>query len=340
MLVILSVVAASVGVVVQRLRDQQLERQRQFAADVELADTRATVLYLLLTQRMTFGGLTVDQRVTRSEDEARMQSTDDDYAGSFLPVGNEIPLDNSPMQGLGTARFALQDDRGLIGVNWVAPAILQQFLARKPLPRGLAFETLDNLLRDYQDPDDLYRLNSAEKEEYQKRGRAPPTNRAIVSPLELRRIIGWDEVFDGTDDADLVANLTAIRSPVININTAPASVLASLPGVDSAVAERIVALRRLRPFLNVGEFRQLTGTLLTDEDALSLYPSASGTLKLWSPAGGTVQILHWTLTPRDDGGRPWREDYEFTLPADQRTTRGDARPIAAKVFAAEAPAQE
>lgn len=333
-LVILSLLAASVGVVVQRLRDQQLERQRQFAADLDRADTRATVLYLLTTQRMTFGGLTVDRQVALSRDERSMQGDGDDTVLSYMPVGNEVALDGTAFRGRGDARFALQDDRGLIAVNWSPPAMVSRYLAQTGAS-SRPYETLANLLQDYQDPDDLYRLNSAERDEYVKRGRPPPTNHALATPLELRRVIGWDEALAGRDDLALATELTVVRSAQINVNTAPADVLAAIPGVDRGAAARVVALRALRPFVNLSEFRQAAGLGPTDDDLLSLYPTTSGTLRLWSRGGGTVQLLHWTLTPRDDGGRPWREDYEFTLPADERTTRGDARPVAAKVFAAE-----
>lgn len=87
-------------------------------------------------------------------------------------------------------------------------------------------------------------------------------------------------------------------------------------------------------------FFQLLGSAPTDPEGLSMYPSASGTLKLWSPRGGAVQVMHWTLTPLDDGGRPWREDYEFTLPQNSRLVAGDAVATAAKVFAEPLPAPQ
>ncbi|MEO7252003.1 MAG: type II secretion system protein, partial [Arenimonas sp.] len=70
-LVILSIIAATVGAITQRLRDEQLERQRELRAQIAMASTQATVLYLLTSQRMTFGGLTVDDQMVLTEDEQR-----------------------------------------------------------------------------------------------------------------------------------------------------------------------------------------------------------------------------------------------------------------------------
>lgn len=335
LLVILSVLAAVIGAIAQRLRDEQVVRERQLREEIAMASTRATVLYLLTSQRMTFGGLTVDDRTVLSEDERRAQRMGDEPL-SYMPVGNEVTLDSSAHQGLDGTRFALQDDRGLLAINWAPPALLANYLdAGRDTPRSAAqpVETLFNLLQDYQDPDDLYRLNSAERDEYERLARTPPSNRTLSTPMELRRVIGWDDALADTSDKDLNDSLTVVRSAQINVNTAPARVLQTLPGVDQAVAQRAVAARSLTPFVSLPGFYGLSGAVPFNEDLLSLYPMASGTLKLWSPEGGAVKVLHWTLTPRDEGGRPWREDYEFILPGDEAADQGTARPVAAEVFA-------
>jgi type II secretory pathway component PulK len=338
MLVILSLLAGTVGAITQRLRDEQLERQRLLQAEIDMASTRASVVYLLLTQRMTFGGLTVDDRVVLSEDERADRQPDADQL-SFMPVGNEIALDGRPYAGLGQVRFSLQDDRGLLAVNWTAPALLERYLDQAG-GGGTPVATQINRLLDYQDEDDLYRLNSFERDGYEREKRPPPSNRTLATPLELRRIKGWDEALASMSDTDLLGSVTTIRSPQININTAPARVLQALPGVDAAAAERVVAQRALQPFLNLAGFNQIVGALPAELELLSLYPSASGTLRLWSAQGGGVQVLHWTLTPLDDGGRPWREDYEFTLPQDGQIATRPAGPTAAKVLAQPPPSAE
>lgn len=334
-LVILSVLASVIGAITQRLRDEQIVHERQLREQIAMASTRATVLYLLTSQRMTFGGLTVDDRIVLSEDE-RVSQRNGDEPLSYMPVGNEVALDSSAHQGLDRTRFSLQDDRGLLAINWTPPALLANYLdalrnAKKPAAKP--FETLFNLLQDYQDPDDLYRLNSAERGAYERLGRSPPSNRTLSTPMELRRVIGWDEALAGISDKDLNDSLTVVRSAQINVNTAPARVLLTLPGVDASMAQRAVAARTLAPFTSLTAFYGVLGAIPANEDLLALYPMASGTLKLWSPEGGAVMVLHWTLTPRDDGGRPWREDYEFIHPGDEAAKQGMARPVAAKVFA-------
>ena len=330
-LVILSILGASMGAITQRLRDQQLERQRQLQSDIAMATTQATAIYLLTSQRMTFGGLTVDDRMVLNEDELRARR-EGERPTSFMPVGNEVAMDGSAYRGLDGSRFALQDDRGLLAANWSSPVLMEKFLnnsGKVAKPIG----TLINLLQDYQDPDDLFRLNSAEGPTYLREKRPPPSNRTLLSPMELRRVIGWDQALAEIGDVELNDSLSVFRSTQVNINTAPTQVLAALPGVDTAMAERVVAFRATSPFISRSAFYQLLGAVAVDEEMLSLYPNGSGTLKLWSAAGGPVRVLHWTLTPRDEGGKPWREDYEFILPGDAATTPSSSRVVAAKVFA-------
>ena len=56
MLVVLSLLAGSVAAITSRLRDQAHFRQTRLRDSIDIASTRATVLYLLNTQRMTVGG--------------------------------------------------------------------------------------------------------------------------------------------------------------------------------------------------------------------------------------------------------------------------------------------
>lgn len=332
-LVILSLLASGVAITAERMREQELQRRTELQAEIDMADTRASVLYLLLTQRRTFGGLTVDTQVAASLDE-RVAAGNGDDAISLLPVGNEIALDSTPYRGRGTVDFALQDDRGRIAINW-APAPVIEALVSGDAPRGrtLPVATLLSLLQDYQDEDDLHRLNSAERDAYEARDRAPPSNRALVTPLELRRIIGWDETLAATPDGRLLDVVTTARAPQLNVNTARPEALAALPGVDEAAARRIVDARSLKPFINLADVYQVLGAVPVGEDYLSLYPMDSGTLKMWSPDGGAVRVLHWTLTPFDRTGRPWREDYEFALSQDDRPDAGAVRTTSAKVLA-------
>lgn len=331
MLVILSLLAGGIAATTARLAEQSQQRAQRMQDEVDIASTRATVMYLLSTQRMTLGGLTVDRLVSfRGEGIREMQSDQD--LESILPIGNEIALDARPYRGLGEARFAMQDDYGLFGVNWNPPWMLQRLLDQGGGSKTTPPQTLINRLMDYQDTDNLYRLNSAEADGYRRAGLRPPTNRPLATPMELMRVIGWQEALAFLSPAELNDTISSEAIAVVNVNTAPARVLRTIEGVDEDMAARVVAFRKTQPFLTEVAFFEFLGLRKSAEAPIAVYPAMSGTLKLWPSHGGQVGLVHWTLTPVENGGRPWREDYEL-IQSQANASDAVAYPVRSRLFA-------
>lgn len=329
MLVVLSLLAGTVADITSRLRDQALVRQRQAQDELDMASTRASALYLLSTQPMTYAGLTVDASIVGNRN--KIESIGGSYEFDAQPVGGEIGLDARAYRGLGQVEFALQDDRGLFAVNLQSQRALQRLLAQSTKPQLIDASILLNRLLDYQDEDHLYRLDSYERDGYRKLGLPPPTNQPLATPMELRRIPGWESALSFLDGPLLPRTLTVAYSGMININTAPTRVLLTLPGMDLAMTERVRAQRKVQPFLTEHGFFEYAGLPLDPEGGVSLYPSDSGTLELWPSRGGQARLMHWTLTPWDEGGRPWREDYELIQPQD-REESGTAIAVATGIL--------
>ena len=330
MLVILSLLAGSIAGVTARLRDQAQFRATRLNDSIQLASTRATVLYLLNTQRMTIGGVTVDRNVSFGESGVRAIESDEDLMSS-LPIGNEIAMDGRTYRGENAIRFALQDERGLFGVNWGAPWSLQRLLDQTKVPTKIPPQTLINRLLDYQDADDLYRINSMEADGYRRAGMPPPSNRRLATPMELFRVAGWTDALGFLTPAELNDTISVEETSAININTAPARVLMTVQGLNAELIGRILARRKVQPFLTDTEFFEFLGMPTSSEESIAVYPAPSGTLKLWSANGGQVSLVHWTLTQVEVGQPPWREDYE--LIQSQNRPEGDTvYPVTSRLF--------
>lgn len=337
MLVVLSLLAGTVALVTQRLRDQALAREQVVQDDIDMASTRATVLYLLASQPMTIGGLTVDAQAAAMIREMGAISGE---GGSYvLPVGNEVTLDNSAYRGVGGVLFSLQDDRGLFGVNMQPPQAVQRMLAQWDGGRAQPVQVLINRLEDYQDEDHLLRVGGMEREDYLAAGMRPPSNLPLSTPLELLRVAGWDEALGHPSSISLLDAITNEYSLIVNVNTAPPRVLRMLEGMDADMAERVLARRKLQPFLTEIDFFRFLGLNDQMQSAVGVYPSTSGTLRMWSARGGRVRAMHWTMTPTEDGGRPWREDYEL-IHSEDRPVDDVALAVASRLFAQPLPAQD
>lgn len=332
-LVVITLLASAVAAVAQRALAESQAEADAFQGEIDMTGTRDSVLFLLATQRQTYRGLTVDDQIVWSVGQAIAIRPDNDFGDSTntLPVGNEILLDDSPYKGLGLARFSLQDDAGRYSPNWSLPLYRDGFFAMLGAPSD-QWDALDAKRLDYQDPDDLYRLNGAEKSQYQEKHLPPPTNRTLVTPLELRRVMGWRDVLAKLDDRRVLDLLTTSRTVTLNVNTANADVLRSLPGIDEATSKRMVDLRSPLPYMLAWQFVQTFNLPAGENAPLSMLAVGYGTLRLWHNANGPVHVLHWTLTPTDEGGRPWRLDYELVLPRDDKTDSDLARPTQTQVF--------
>ena len=333
MVVVLTLLATAAAITVSRLRREAIVQQERLRGELDAYSTRSTLLYLLGTQRMTFAGLTVDDRIVYTAEEQATRKVDpEDLSISYTPVGNEIRLDGRDYRGLGDSQFALQDDRGRLSIDWAVAGTYDNLLRQLKVPVDQRGVLTDRLL-DYQDSDDLPRLNGAEAPTYLQRGLPPPPNRPLLTPFELRRVLGWEKYLGAWSDAALARRLSAVRSVSINVNTAPASVLAMLPGVSPAMARRVVAYRNILPLDSYEGAQQLLPGLPPETDLVALYPGPSGTLESWPDSGGEGWQLHWTLTPFEHDGQPWRIDDAVRLERRSDGMAGSATRPAGAAFA-------
>ncbi|WP_433853557.1 type II secretion system protein GspK [Stenotrophomonas nitritireducens] len=326
-LVVLALLAAATATSAERAIHAAQADADRFQSELAMAGTRETLLFMLATQRQTIAGLTVNESDAKA---STAMSLDDPDGFTALPVGNEIRLDSTPYQGLENTRFSLQDDRGLLSVNWAAPILRQSFYRSLGIASD-QWSGLEAKLLDYQDADDLHRLDGAEKSHYASAGLPPPTNRTLATPLELRRVLGWNEALAGMDDSTLLSMFTMTRGSDLNINTAPPQVLGLLPGLTPENTARIVELRRSTPFLSTAQAQQNFGIGAVFDEGLALFAKPSGNLILWDHHSGARHLLHWTLTPFEVNGLPWRIDYEVILPrgneSDQAVVGSPSTPL-------------
>lgn len=334
LLVVLSLLAAATATTAARAIAMAQGDADRFQSELDMTSTRETLLFMLGTQRQTIAGITTSDASTLT---TVPQAAMDADGFNALPLGHEIHLDTTPYRGLGETHFALQDDGGLLSINWASPALTYAFFKSLGVPSD-KWPGLDAKRLDYQDPDDLHRLNGAEREHYERAGMPPPANRTLSTPLELRRVLEWDKLLASQDDARLLSTITLARSTQLNINTAPIEVLELLPGMTHESAQRMIEMRHAVPFLSVYQAQQSFG-ITVGEEWLTLFARPSGNLILWNRHSGARHLLHWTMTPMAPAGPPWRIDYEVTLPRGAESAPIVAGTPATPLFPAQDPSR-
>ncbi len=288
---VLVVVALAAGYFAERVsRSVDLAQQSNLntRAMIDMASSRAELLYRLATTSITVHGLGRDSAT--------------------------LYLDNRPYQGLGKTIVQVQDNRGLLNLNAVEDERMQRLLGLLGIPADQRPHLIDTW-RDFTDDDDLHRLNGAEKDAYLARNLPPPPNRALISPWEAQAIMGWRDAPQLWQYGRLAQLTTTSAVSGLNPNTAPPEILATLPGMTEDVAQRIYGRRQLFPINNLMQLADLSGLPIASfDETVSLLPGNAMRITQSAPDLPWAIQYNVTLTPKSDDA-PWQIDYFSRVPA-------------------------
>lgn len=298
----LALLAAYVDSVVSANVQQAIRIKEGIDEDLQRRSTEATLLYLLATNRTNYRGLVLEQTQRFS-----------DLLSEPLSGGGDGELRASGVayQGLGDWRFSLQDEFGLVSVNepatWPFEALLKSFGVNAPERARLIAR-----ISDYVDVDQLLNLNGAEHWDYRRRRLPPPPNWIMVTPMELHRVIDFDELIDARQWRSLKHLLTARPPAGYNFNTMPLAVVAAVLEVDPKAAARLVQAREGRSVRSLRHISELTGAVTTriEEEEVLLRPSNFLRLAFWRPDLGQRLVMGIQLMPFAEDA-PWRKDYQY-----------------------------
>jgi general secretion pathway protein K len=285
---VLAAIAIAASYFAERVQTSlQLATARQSMNDgqIALSDARADLLFRLATTPLTPYGL------------------------GNPPIA--VALDSRPYRA-GDTVVQLQDARGLFNLNVFGDEQMQRFLATLGVPAEQRAGLIDTL-RDYTDADDLRRLNGAESSQYKERGLPPPTNAMLMSPIELRNIIGWrDTPMLWQKSTQLLDLVNTDTESGINPNTAPWQVLTALPGVTKDIAKAIIDRRNIAP-VGLDLIDKMLGTQMDNAMGLATaFPS--GTVRVTQSANGLPWVLLYNLTLTPEGlSAPWTVHHFYRL---------------------------
>jgi general secretion pathway protein K len=142
----------------------------------------------------------------------------------------------------GSYQVRMTGEGGRLNLNWLLAGenpqrleILRRFLEIKHFDLNERDRMIDCLL-DWVDPDDLVRLNGAEKE-----GNYRPTNTLLMRIEELKKVKGWDQFTfaPGWDD-----EFTLNSVGPVDLTWASRDAMLALPGMTESIVDRFIMLRR------------------------------------------------------------------------------------------------
>ena len=287
----------------------QAERQA-LQDELDARGTENTLLYLLASTRRSHRGMILEQEQRFSEP-----------GGAILrhPGDGTVPMSGETHKGLGRVLFALQDERGLFGINSPRQPYLGLVLEHVGV-RAVDVRRLMPLIADYIDMDNEIRLGGAERYDYARARRPAPPNWFMAGSPELKRVLGFEGVISASQWRRLRGLLTPRVQLGYNFNTMSAEAVAALVG-GKETAQLLLEEREERVIRTLEEVSDLTGRLLRlDPDEMLIFPSPTVRVAVW-PVGSTRRsILGLRLTPGSLTA-PWRKEYRYSEPIDGRTAQ-------------------
>lgn len=273
-MVLLALLAARLDRRVALFRESTLQWDGWVQAQSDLAGGRDELLFMMATRHLTPLG----------------------FAGAPL-----LRVDGRPYRLGSGVHVSVQDLRGLISIISYDPGVMTRFLVAQGVPEREVAPLLDKLA-DYNDLDNLHRLNGAEAAEYAAAGLPAPRNDWPMSAYELSLMLGWREhpqLWERASD-----HFTAVRDGWLNPNTAPPAVLAALPGATPQAVQALLGLREQGVHIHSAQMLlALTGLQLAD-DPTAFHPGLFYRLRLWRPKDARAVEYTVMLMP-DAPLLPW-----------------------------------
>ena len=168
---------------------------------------------------------------------------DEDPAAAWSADGRLYTLEF----GGGNVDIRIVAESGKVSLNFAEDALIRNLMVVLEVPDDEAARLVDALV-DFRDPDDLVRLNGAERKDYLAAGLAyGPKNAPLEAIEELSRVLGvTPELYHR-----LRPFVTAVsNNRGVDIARAPREVLLAMPTVDPAEVERVIADREAPPTLD------------------------------------------------------------------------------------------
>lgn len=308
------------------LKLAQMHHDRSQGA-LDIQATQATLFYMLGTNGISQAGLEIpiDSEATK---ESTM-SLDEFFQGAREPAiavdemgnkvhsidGNEIHFDGTSYEGIGSARFAIQDNAGLISVMQLRKPQLERLMKAAGYTNVNSGELIDKL-QDYTDFDDLHRLNGGESYHYRQEGIAPPTNEQLKTPYELKQVLAWNQYPNLLTNPKLAQSLTVTPDGLINLNTATRDTLSIVLDLDEASIETILAEREKALFKTIDEVNlrtRLTIPGLVEQTVT--FPSSQLRIHFWHKGARLERVISIKLNDLARLSSPWliSEDLSQSL---------------------------
>lgn len=218
-------------------------------------------------------------------------------------VTNSIKLDGRWYELENNMVVSLQDARGLVNFKTAPDSWKKNLLFSYGISTERITALLDTLA-DYEDTDNLKRLQGAEYSDYKNTNLPPPRNHQIISVHELLRIYGWQNETKLWGADGILFHSTFALGTGVNPSTATWRTLVAAFGMTEQAAKSIVEERKkLDPESLTKYFShltQVTGSNFLNAHSAVLFPSTTTLITITRKGSKRAFRTYFTITPESN----------------------------------------
>jgi general secretion pathway protein K len=193
-----------------------------------------------------------------------------------LPTLTTIPLNGTEVNLSDDITVEVQDSNGILSLTTINTLALRRLLTYFGADQKEVDIFIDSLL-DWIDPDDLTRINGAEKDWYSSQGlKYAPRNYPLQYKEEIKLIRGMKpELYEKIEPY-----LTLLPQTGFNPNTAKDPVLIAYLDIDNDTLKVLKEYLQTKPVYSDAELYSLTGRRIVRDEGVYFFPSRYVELKI------------------------------------------------------------
>jgi general secretion pathway protein K len=193
-----------------------------------------------------------------------------------LPALTTIPLNGTEVKLSDDITVEVQDSNGMLSLTTINTLALGRLLTYFGADQKEVDIFIDSLL-DWIDPDDLTRINGAEKDWYSSQGlKYAPRNYPLQYKEEIKLIRGMKpELYEKIEPY-----LTLLPQTGFNPNTAKDPVLIAYLDIDNDTLKVLKEYLHTKPISSDAELYSLTGRRIVTDEGVYFFPSRYVELKI------------------------------------------------------------
>jgi hypothetical protein len=287
---------------------KQLRKKSE--ALVEATSLKADFIFFLLTKGLNHKGLDLTDKPTPPTGPAQNAQEDD------APY---ISLFNKPYKK-NNLTIRVQDEAGLVNLGRFTKQQFERLFELFEI-EPTHFDSLYWKFKDYTKTERAITkaLNGATIEDYKDAGKPEPTNEALRTPFEIKRVLEWENHENFYKNSKLFNMITTVNQKPINLNTAPKEVLAFIPDLNEDAITQILAHRKGdNPyFKDINAVANTTGTPLKRSPIYSFFPGTTQRVTITSIENNVLNFQFSVTSMPRNKDIPWQINYQIDLPYEQ-----------------------